>query len=288
MSISCHCEQRNDVAIQKCQETQSTGLLPATVFSTAANGLSARNDGGRRMFRVSLVMPVLLLAACQSPAPRNTDHALPVAPFGKALRAEYDALAKHGGQLYVIDAAHSQLLIYAYRGGAAAKFGHNHILRAAQIEGYVYVPAAAPAGARFDLRVPLAQLVIDEPQLRAATGDTFAGERTASDIAGTRHNMLGPQGLDATRFPDVRVRSTGVSGDWPLLVADIEITLHGVARMLTVPLRVHRDGADLNISGSLVLRQSDFGIQPYSALLGLLAVQDPVTITFELLAREQQ
>jgi len=239
------------------------------------------------MFRASLAMPVLLLAACQSPAPRNTDHALPVAPFDVALRAEYDALAAHGGKVYVIDTARSQLLIYAYRGGAAARLGHNHVLRAARIEGYVHVPAAAPAGARFDLRVPLAQLVIDEPQLRAATGDAFAGERTASDIAGTRHNLLGPDGLDAARFPDVRVRSTQVSGDWPALVADIEVTLHGATRSLTVPLRVRRNGADLNISGSLALRQSAFGVQPYSALLGLLAVQDPVTIRFELFASEQ-
>lgn len=264
------------MAIRKCQENQIAGLPR-----------HARNDGRRRMFRASLAMPVLLLAGCQSPAPRSTDRALPAAPFGEAIRAEYDALGKRGGRMYVIDTARSQLLIYAYRGGTAARLGHNHVLRAAQIEGYVHVPATAPAGARFDLRVPLAQLVIDEPQLRAATGDAFAGERTASDIAGTRHNLLGPDGLGAARFPDVRVRSTQVSGDWPALVADVEITLHGVARMLTVPLRVHRDGADMNISGSLVLRQSDFGAQPYSTLLGLLAVQDPVTIRFELLASEQ-
>jgi polyisoprenoid-binding protein YceI len=278
------------VAIQKCQENQDTGLLPARAFGLAAKGLSARHDGARRLFNVSLLMPALLLAACQAPAPRSTDHAMPeaAAPTSAALRAEYDALGQRGGRMYVIDAARSQLLIYAYRGGAAARLGHNHVLRAAQIEGYVHVPATAPAGARFDLRVPLAQLAIDEPQLRAATGDAFAGERSASDIAGTRHNMLGPDGLDATRFTDVRVRSTQVSGDWPALVADVEITLHGVARTLMVPLRVHRSGVDLAISGSLVLRQSDFGVQPYSALLGLLAVQDPVTIAFELLARTPQ
>jgi len=276
------------VAIQKCQENQDTGLLPARAFGLEAKGLSARHDGARRLFNVSLLMPALLLAACQAPAPRSTNHALPAAQVGETLRAEYDALARRGGQLYVIDAARSQLLIYAYRGGAAARLGHNHVLRAEQIEGYVHVPATAAAGARFDLRVPLAQLVIDEPQLRAATGDAFAGARSAADIAGTRHNMLGPDGLDAARFPDVRVRSTQVSGDWPVLVADVEITLHGATRTLTVPLRVRHNGADLAISGSLVLRQSEFGVQPYSALLGLLAVQDPVTIAFELLARTPQ
>lgn len=235
-------------------------------------------------------MPVLL-TACQTPAPRSTDRAtaeVAAASSDEALRADYTALAQRGGQLYVIDAARSRLLIYAYRGGAAARLGHNHVLRAAQVDGFVHVTAAAAAGARFDLRVPLAQLVIDEPELRAATGDAFAGERSAADIAGTQHNMLGPDNLDAARFPDVRVHSTAISGDWPALVADIEITLHGVTRAMTVPLTVHRDDTQLRVTGALALRQSDFGITPYSALLGLLAVQDPVTIRFELIARAER
>ncbi|MDP1696647.1 MAG: YceI family protein [Xanthomonadaceae bacterium] len=244
-----------------------------------------------RCARLLLALPVLL-TACQTPAPRTLDRTTPeavAAPSDEVLRAEYASLARHGGQTYVIDAARSRLLIYAYRGGAAARLGHNHVLRATQIDGFVHVPAsAAVAGARFDLSVPLQRLLIDEPELRATTGEAFAGERSAADIAGTQHNMLGPDNLDAARFPDVRVHSTAVSGDWPALVADIGITLHGVSRAMTVPLLVHRDGSELRVTGTLALRQSDFGITPYSALLGLLAVQDAVTIRFELIAREQR
>lgn len=239
--------------------------------------------------RLLLALPAALLGACQTPAPRDSAAAAReiTVTDGTAMRSEYTALARRGGKTYVIDGAGSQLLIYAYRGGTAATLGHNHVLRAAQIDGYVHVPASNVAsGARFDLRVPLAQLVIDEPPLRAATGDAFAGERSASDIAGTRHNLLGPTGLDAARYPDVRVRATKVSGDWPALVADIEISLHGVSRSMSVPLMVHRDGDRMRITGALALRQSDFGITPYSALLGLLAVQDAVTISVDVLAHE--
>jgi polyisoprenoid-binding protein YceI len=230
-----------------------------------------------RCARLLLALPVLL-TACQTPAPRTLDRTTPeavAAPSDEVLRAEYASLARHGGQTYVIDAARSQLLIYAYRGGTMARLGHNHVLRATQINGYVHVPASAAAtAARFDLRVPLAQLLIDEPELRAATGDAFAGQRSAADIAGTQHNMLGPDNLDAARFPDVRVHASAISGDWPALVADIEITLHGVTRAMTVPLLVHREQAELTVTGALALRQSDFGITPYS-----------VTIRFELIAR---
>src|SRR3546814_6232367 len=177
------------------RSTRTDTLFPyTTLFRSQRQRLSAC---------LWFVLPALL-TACQTPAPRPLDRAAPEADAatGEALRAEYTALARRSGQSYVIDGAGSQLLIYAYRGGAAARLGHNHVLRAAQIEGYVHVPTTAAAGARFDLRVPLAQLVIDEPELRAATGDAFAGERSPSDIAGTQHNMLGPQGLDASRFPD--------------------------------------------------------------------------------------
>lgn len=237
--------------------------------------------------RLLLALPAALLGACQTPVPRDSAAAAREITVSDdtAIRSEYTA-GPRGGKTYVIDAAGSRLLIYAYRGAAAATLGHNHVLRAAQIDGYVHMPASAPAGARFDLRVPLAQLVIDEPQLRAATGDAFAGERSASDIAGTRHNLLGPTGLDAARYPDVRVHSTQVSGDWPALVADIEISLHGVTRSLSVPLMAHRDGDRMRITGALALRQSDFAITPYSALLGLLAVQDAVTISVDVLAHE--
>jgi hypothetical protein len=38
----------------------------------------------------------------------------------------------------------------------------------------------------------------------------------------------------------------------------------------------------LSVNGSLVLRQTDFGIQPYSLLSGLLSVQDEVVLDFKL------
>src|SRR3546814_13212511 len=91
----------------------------------------------------------------------------------------------------------------------------------------------------------------DLPELRAATGDAFAGERSPSDIAGTQHNMLGPKGLDASRFPDVRVHSTAIAGDWPMLVATIEITRHGVTRAMTVPLTVDRQSVVSGKTGSV-------------------------------------
>ncbi|HKY93084.1 MAG TPA: YceI family protein, partial [Nevskiaceae bacterium] len=179
--------------------------------------------------------------------------------------------------------AKSMVRLYVFRAGAAGqKAGHNHVFGVPKFEGKVFVPDGAPTNARFDLRVRLEDLVVDDPAWRAQTGDTFAGARSAEDIAGTLKNMLGPKGLDAAQFPDVRLTSVSVQGDWPILVADVAVTLHGRTRTQPVMLVVRRAPDHVEAAGTMVLRQSDFGVEPFAVLGGLLAVQDAVAIRFAL------
>ena len=49
-----------------------------------------------------------------------------------------------------------------------------------------------------------------------------------------------------------------------------------------VPLTVTGPPQYLQVQGSMVLRQTDFGVRPYSVLGGLLAVQDAVVVDFTL------
>jgi hypothetical protein len=233
-----------------------------------------------RHFLPALLLP-LLAAACQSAAVQPQATKAEAAPD---LRFQYQALARNGA-VYVLDPAMSKVLIHVFRAGAAARLGHNHVLSAPKFEGYVSVPSPQAADARFDLSVAWADLLIDEPLLRSETGDSFRGERSAEDIEGTRRNMLGDRGMQADQFPLVRLHSVAIEGDWPILIAQVEVTLHGVTRTQPVLLRVERGSAQLKISGSMTLRQSDFGISPFSALGGLMKVQDVVAITFALSAR---
>lgn len=228
-----------------------------------------------------LLLPVL--AACQTAAPQP---ALTAPVPDTDLRAEYQALAPNS-TVYAVDPAASRVRIFVFRAGAAARLGHNHVLSAPKFEGYVSVPSEQAADARFELRVPLAELVVDDPDLRRETAGNFSGERSADDIAGTRRNMLGTRGLSADQFPIVRLRSVTVEGDWPVLVAQVEVTLHGVTRAQAVMLRVERSPTQLQVDGQFTLRQSDFGITPFSALGGLMKVQDSVAIEFKLVMRQE-
>lgn len=229
---------------------------------------------------VAAALLALPLAACQT---------APVAPpAGTAVAAEfagYRPRLEGDGKEYRVDAAASQLRIYVFRGGTAARLGHNHVITAPQLQGHLKLPDD-PKQAQFSLRVRFDQLQIDDPALRAQTGDAFAGVRSVDDIDGTGRNLR--KSVAADRYPEVVVNSLSVAGDWPLLVADIAVTLHGVTRTQPVVLLVRRGASALQIRGSFAIRQSDFGIKPFSVLGGVMAVQDALAIEFELSAVADQ
>ncbi|MDE2150088.1 MAG: YceI family protein [Gammaproteobacteria bacterium] len=221
----------------------------------------------------------LCLAGCASAPP---PQAVVGGSRAAALEAEYTRLARaHPGSTYRLDPAASSVAIYVLRGGLAAKAGHNHVLEAPTFTGYAYVPERRFNGARFDLEFRLDRL-LDDPRLRERTGGAFAGRLSSQDIADTRRHMLGPDNLQATDFPWVEIRSRSVVGEAPVAAARVAITLHGVTRQQDLALRIQRAPGRLAARGALVLRQSDFGVKPYSVLGGLLAVEDPVIVRFDL------
>lgn len=164
----------------------------------------------------------------------------------------------------------NELRMLVYRGGTAARLGHNHVLRADDLR--VDWPAAGPV-----LRFRLEALAVDPPALRAGLGDAFASAVDDQARAGTRANLL--KALDAAAHPEVVVRTLQQVGEGGRRAVEAEITLHGVTRRQWFVSEVQGRRA----RGEVVIRQSDFGIQPFTVLGGLLAVQDALIVQFDLL-----
>lgn len=162
------------------------------------------------------------------------------------------------------------LRILVFRGGTAARLGHNHVVRAADLS--VEWPTPGPV-----LRFRLDALDIDPPALRAALGPAFSSAVDDEARAGTRANLL--KALDGAAHPEVVVRTVQQLGEGSRRAVEAEITLHGVTRRQWLVAEVQGRRA----RGELVIRQSDFGIQPFTVLGGLLAVQDALIVQFELL-----
>ena len=195
--------------------------------------------------RRSLLIGLAALAGCASqPSPAPAPHAA--------------------------DGAADELRILVFRAGTAARLGHNHVLRAGDLR--VDWPASGPV-----LSLRLDALAIDPPALRARLGAAFASAVDDEARAGTRANLL--KALDAAAHPEVVVRTLQQLGEGGSRAVEAEITLHGVTRRQWFAVDVQGRRA----SGQVVIRQSDFGIQPFTVLGGLLAVQDALIVQFELL-----
>lgn len=230
-----------------------------------------------------------LLAACTSAPqlPPTGADALPGTEHGSApdtLAHLYTKLARPGDRLWRLAPERSSVRIHVFRGGRARALGHNHVLAAPAFTGFVLLTADGLAGSRFDLVFRLDELTLDDAQHRAALGGAFAAPLSPEAIAATRTNMLGDNGLQAQQFPWVRVRSLELAGEVPKVAARVAVELHGQTRELWVPLTVTGLPQRLRVQGSVVLRQSDFGVRPFSVLGGLLAVQDALVVDFDLSA----
>ena len=198
------------------------------------------------------------------------------------LKAAYAQLGASGGRVLTLDPGASAVRIYVFRAGQAAKVGHNHVLSAPQFTGFLFLPPSGAAAARFDLVFRLDQLEIDNPAYRSTLGAAFASPLPPGAIEGTRDHMLGEDNMQADRFPLVRIHSVQIAGESPRFAAKVQVEMHGVTREIWLPLSVEGLPEHLAVSGAFVLRQSDFGVQPYSVLGGLLAVRDEVVIEFKL------
>lgn len=221
----------------------------------------------RRFF----IILALALAGCTTP-PASTTALTPWEP----LRAQA------GEQALELDKQASRLRAYVFRAGAAARLGHNHVLSAIEFDAQAFLGASGLSSARLQMDFRLDKLQLDDPSQRAELGGAFSKPLDAEAIQGTRANMLGERGLQAAAHPLLRLRSLKLVGEAPRLAALVEIELHGQRRQQWLALRVEERGQRLIVSGSLVLRQTDHGLQPFNLLGGLLAVADEIVVEFEI------
>ena len=237
---------------------------------------------------ISLPLVTCLFACASVPGVRDVGQAAPVvAQASEDINVAYAALAVPGGRVFRLNPKTSSIRVFAFRAGRAARFGHNHVLSAPEFEGYFYLAPDGTAASRFDLVFRLDQLVFDLPAHRAELGPAFASTISPEDTASTRNNMLGENNFQAARFPWLRLRSLQIVGEAPKFAVKVAIALHGQTQEIWTPLTVTGLPERLTAQGALVLRQSDFGIKPFSVFGGMLAVHDEVVVEFSFAGDSQ-
>jgi len=226
----------------------------------------------------------LCLAGCPSAGrgPAGPEPAAGV-PYDPSLAAE--APPAPGTQRHRIDPAESLLAIVVRRGGALALIGHNHVVASHDLSGYIDL-AAPPAASTLAMRIPVATLAVDEPDLRAGRGAEFEGVVPDNARAGTRENMLGEELLDATRYPEIVVRGITLGGGPENFAAQVELTVRAQRTTIKLPVRLAPAAAGtLRVSARFPVAQSALGLTPYSVMLGALRVEDLLEVELGLTAR---
>ncbi len=209
---------------------------------------------------------LLLLSACAGPP----------APPGPGPAADpdwYRTAAASGAAVYMVDPEASLVAVTVRRAGLMARLGHDHVVAVRTLAGHV-----APGLGRADLAFRVDQMSVDEPQLLGEAG--VARQPSPQAVEGTRKNMLGPV-LEAQRYPLVKLQVQGLAGGQ----LRVDVTLHGATRRLALPATVQVDAGQVSASGRAKLKQTDFGVTPFSVGGGLLAVQDELEVRYQIVAR---
>lgn len=185
--------------------------------------------------------------------------------------------------LYKVDTDMSQILVRAYRGGVMANLGHDHIIASQNLEGYIRINKKT-GECRADFYVSLGNLDVDNEMFRmAAKLDTTP---SATDIIGTKHNML--KSLEQPKFPFAQLHSSECSPALSGNIVKVALTLHGVTSELPLEIELEGSGEDrLLVKGKFSILQTDFGIEPFSIMNGLIKVEDRLDLQYSISAKKR-
>lgn len=194
---------------------------------------------------------------------------------GKAAPQTSASEAPPSAAPYRIDARRSQFFVEAEAGGVLAVFGHNHKFQVRDFDGTVSVPLNVLQSASLDLSI-----VADSLTLVDKVSDADRRE-----IESTMKQKV----LETSKFPRISFRSVrvtaGSGGDASSRLGVVgDLWLHGVGHSVTIPVAVVRKADSLRATGTMKLRQTDYGMTPVTAVAGTIRVKDEVTISFDIVA----
>ena len=227
---------------------------------------------------ILLLFPLVLLAACAQPEWVPEDASAPPLP-----ERVYRDAARQGEAVYQVDPQRSRVFIRTGRDGPMKAAGHDHVITSADVEGLVLL-SDDPGKSRADLRLPLQQLVVDDPVYRERFGLEPDLPETAID--GTTRNMQ-DKVLESNLFPWATASVRVLSMQDAQAELDVTVTVHGISLNYTVPADIDIGRDALRVSGSMTVQHSDFGLTPFSAAGGLLRVAEDIEIVFEIVASKR-
>jgi len=183
---------------------------------------------------------------------------------------------------YELGPADGQVLVRTGREGLAARAGHDLAIEITRWSVRATVPGAGSGGVA--AATLTAELDLTSLAVRQGTGGAKPlTDRDRRDIQNTARKILG-QAAEAS-FASSRVIPSPADSGAPAGVIEGTLTLRGTSRPLRLQVTSPGPG---HFRGSATVRQTDFGITPYSGFLGALKLRDEVAVEFDIRLKEIQ
>jgi polyisoprenoid-binding protein YceI len=178
---------------------------------------------------------------------------------------------------YSIDGSRSNFTVRAFATGLLSAFGHNPTIAIPVFEGQILFNPDPVEQSSLRIVIHAASLNVTD-DIR---------EKDRSDI----NRAMQEEVLESDAHPEIIYESfrltasrVGEGQYWGTL--DGELTLHGVNRKQSVPVRISISGDELRATGEFSVRQSDYEIRPVSAAAGTVKLKDELKLSFDISARK--
>lgn len=203
------------------------------------------------------------------------------------------AQAPPGEELRVVE-DESVFAVVTHKGGFAAGLAHNHLIAASGYAVQLSCTPEAPQTASFTIELDAEGLVVDDPALQeawyprlelAGLLDEPFKEVSDKDRGKIRESMLSKKQLDAESHPKIRASLTGlvpedseVGGLKTSWRGDLSFEVLGKTVTKPVAAAVAWNDGRLEVEAVAAFAFSDFGIKPFSAMLGAVKNRDELHV----------
>jgi polyisoprenoid-binding protein YceI len=173
------------------------------------------------------------------------------------------------GMVWTLDASDGELQVRTGVTGRAARMGHRLTIAMTRWQVTVSWDGAEP---------DTAELAVETNSFQVLRGEGGVKGLSGPEKVMVTSNAL--RSLNASRFPEIRFTTDVIekTDDGYRLSGTLQI--RGKSRKHVIDLRTDDLGDSWRMSAQSRVRQSDYGIKPYSLLMGSVQVADDVTVSF--------
>ncbi len=176
------------------------------------------------------------------------------------------------GSRIEVNQSAGDLTLHTGRAGLGSKAGHDLTLRVGRWSGHAELSDTGEGSA---IRV-----VAELSSLEVVRGDGGLKPLTDKDKVSILENATGT--MKAKSHPELVFEAAGLELTEGKSRVTGQVSLAGVTKPQSLDLTITREGGTVSVEARGELLQTDFGIKPYTGLLGALKVRDMVEIRAQL------